>query len=78
MRQIYRFIESLSPLYTVVFLCQLLGVSTSAYYAYIKGSTYVLSPSKRKVSKRVKKIFERHERRYGARRIQSDLGDEGF
>ena len=78
MRQIYRFIESLSPLYTVVFLCQLLGVSTSAYYAYIKGSTYVLSPSKRKVSKRVKKIFERHERRYGARRIQSDLGDEGL
>ena len=59
-------------------LCEVLGVSRSAYYAFMKGSTYQPSSTKAILLKEVKTIFEFHKRRYGSRRIKEDLKDKGY
>lgn len=59
-------------------LCEVLGVSRSAYYAYIKGASHELKREKAELGKAVKEIFMTHKRRYGWRRIQGDLVERGF
>jgi len=48
-------------------------VSESAYHAYRGGKTYVMSAAKAERAKQVREVFERHRRRYGSRRIASEL-----
>lgn len=74
---IYSFVSSISDIYRIKDLCDALGVSKSSYYSYLGGKSYKLSPSKIKKSNAVKTVFERHKGRYGSRRIQSELVDEG-
>ena len=69
----YDVIELLRPDFGVAKLCEVLGVSRSAFYAYSKGSTYRLSDQKSQVGQAVKNVFDEHERRYGWRRIQAEL-----
>ena len=71
-------IEELSEEFDRVALCQVLGVSRSAYYAYRAGESYQLKEEKAMISKEVNTIFHFHKRRYGWRRIQSDLRDQGL
>jgi transposase InsO family protein len=54
-----------------------MSVSRSAYHGYRSGRSYVVSPEKAAVGERVKAIFYRHRRRYGARRIAAELRAEG-
>lgn len=68
----------LSTEFSVVKLCEILGVSRSAYYAYSKGSTYQLSDQKSEVGEAIKEVFEEHKRRYGWRRIQAELASRGI
>ena len=76
---IYAFIrDHTEGVYPVSVVCQVLGVSRSAYYAYRQGLTYMLSESKVLVSEQVKDVFNRHLRRYGSRRIVAELKDQGF
>jgi putative transposase len=65
-------------LYSITVVCQVLGVSRSAYYAYRQGLTYVLSDAKQVQSDRVKIVFKTHFSRYGSRRIVAELRDEGL
>lgn len=58
-------------------VCQIMGVSRSAYYAFIKGLTYQTSTDKQLLLKEVKDIFEFHKRRYGSRRIWEEMKDNG-
>ena len=58
-------------------LCSTLQVSRSGYYRYIKGQSYLLSPTKAAVAQQVKTVFEAHESRYGWRRIQVELAAQG-
>jgi putative transposase len=51
-------------------LCQLLKVSKSAFYDYLKRSQ---EKSVEPLAKEVKDIFWRHRRRYGSRRIHAEL-----
>jgi len=57
-------------------MCKCLGISTSSFYDYKKG------PQKcehsQQLERRVIGIFKEHKRRYGTRRIVSQLGDEGI
>ncbi len=53
-------------------------VSPSAYQAYRSGKTYVLSPVKAELGKRVEAVFYQHRRRYGSRRIQAELAAQGI
>lgn len=64
--------------YSVQELCKVLGVSRSAYYAWRSGQSYRLKDSKAEISQRVKSIFEEHLGRYGSRRIQAELKDQGL
>lgn len=71
-------ITELSEDFSVKVLCEVLGVSRSAYYAYLKGNTYQPSSTKTILLKEVKTIFDFHKRRYGSRRIREELKDNGF
>jgi len=64
--------------FDLVKLCKVLGISRSAYYSYINGKSYVLKGEKAIVSDAVKKVFDAHKKRYGWRRIQAELADEGI
>jgi transposase InsO family protein len=52
-------------------------VSPSAYYAYLSGETYQLSPQKAGVAEQVEAEFYLHRRRYGARRLAAELQAQG-
>ena len=75
---IYDTIQLLSAHFKISVLCATLGVSTSAYYAYLKGDSYVLKEDKQELGKAVAEIFHFHKRRYGWRRIQDDLKARGL
>jgi len=70
-------VKQLSAQYSIQRLCALFGISRSAYYAYHAGSTYHLQGVKQTIANRIKEIFDYHQGRYGSRRIQSVLQDEG-
>jgi transposase len=69
LRLIYQFMQQAEQDYSVGQLCQVLGVSRSAYYAYKAGDTYQLSPQKQQQAEQVKDTFTTHKRRYGSRRL---------
>jgi len=74
----YDAITALSPSFSVLKLCEVLGVSRSAYYAYLSESSYRFGEQKAKVSEAVKEVFDEHKRRYGWRRIQAELADRNI
>ena len=58
-------------------ICETLDVSRSAYYAWIGASPSMREEKDMFLMPIVRKIFHRHKRRYGARRIVEVLGDLG-
>ena len=72
MNEVYEVVQTLSESYAVEFLCRVLGVTRSAYYAYIQGKSYVLKTEKAAIAEEVKRVFDFHKRRYGWRRIQAE------
>jgi transposase InsO family protein len=54
-----------------------MAVSRSGYYNWSAGKSFVQSTEKRRRAEKVKRIFYRHRRRYGSRRIKAQLCDEG-
>ena len=62
----------------MVVLCRVLGISRSAYYDYSTGKSYELKEEKAMISAEIKNIFTFHKRRYGWRRIQAELRDQGI
>jgi putative transposase len=70
-------VDKLSTEYSVRRVCDLLKVSFSSFYAWRRQETYILSEKKVKVGEAVKKVFDAHYRRYGARRIVAELRDNG-
>jgi putative transposase len=54
-----------------------LNVCFSAFYAWKRKVTYVLSESKAELSKQVKEVFMEHRSRYGAIRISKELQARG-
>lgn len=67
-----------AKVYPLQELCRVLEVSRSAYYAWRSGQSYRLKDSKAEISQRVKSVFEEHLGRYGSRRIQAELKDQGL
>ncbi len=56
----------------------MLRISRSAYHAYRRGKSHVLSAAKSAFGERVKAVFDDHRRRYGTRRIAAQLRAEGI
>jgi putative transposase len=67
--------ESLLPL---AFVCQTLEVSRSALYAWQVRQERPRDAGDIELSSTIRRIFHRHKRRYGARRIALDLMDLGI
>ena len=56
-------------------ICDTLAVCRSAYYAWRNGTPSPREQDDTRLGERVTAIFWRHKRRYGARRIASELAD---
>lgn len=69
----YQFVKDHSQQYPAGVLCQVLGVSRSAYYAYAAGQTYPPTASKEQQQTVITALFVEHKRRYGSRRIVKAL-----
>lgn len=69
----YKVVESLSAVYGIRLLCQVLRVCFSAFYAWKRGESHVLGEAKKARAAEVKAVFEAHRRRYGARRVSKEL-----
>ena len=79
MSLVYGFVRDYTEgVYRTQFVCDVLGISRSAYYAYKQGQTYVLRGDKKQISIEVNRVFNEHLRRYGSRRIVAELQDEGL
>lgn len=63
---------------SIVRICEVLGISRNSYYAYHNGKTYVLSEEKERIKTEVKRVFDKHKKRYGWRRIQAELAAENI
>ncbi|WP_394366285.1 IS3 family transposase [Spirosoma terrae] len=56
----------------------MIGVSRSAYYRYLRGDSYQLTPEKTTCQRVVEQVFAEHRRCYGSRRITSELQQKGI
>lgn len=63
--------------FVVESLCSVLAVSRTAYYRYLRGDSYQLTPEKTEYQQLVEQTFAKHKRRYGSRRIKADLQEKG-
>ncbi len=59
-------------------LCKTFEISRSAYYAFKTGQTYQLTDEKVGTLAQVKEVFQVPKRRYGTRRLVSELQDIGL
>ena len=74
----YAAIEQIAdPRLTTVAVCDALDVSRAAYYAWRSSELSTHAARDAELAPLVRTIFWRHRRRYGARRIASELADLG-
>ena len=74
----YHFIEGQRAHYPVRLLCQLLGVPASGYYAWQQTQQQAISQRTPAWETALVKVFGRHKRRYGTRRLQVALRRKGY
>ncbi|MDJ1485554.1 IS3 family transposase [Cytophagaceae bacterium YF14B1] len=58
-------------------LCQVLGVSRSGFYRYLKGETHSVSQQKQEQYQQIEDLFWEHKRRYETRSLQAELMAQG-
>ncbi len=73
----YRFIAAERSHHPVQRLCQVLDVPASGYYAWQAGQQRAVGPSTPAWETALVKAFRYHKRRYGTRRLQVALRQEG-
>jgi putative transposase len=72
----YAFIESNHGTFCVSRMCEIMGVSPSAYYDWLKRPVSARSLDDRRLGEKVKKFHEKSRETYGARRIREDLVED--
>ena len=72
----YAFIERHHETFTVTRMCDLMAVSQSAYYDWLKRPESARSLEDRRLGEKVKQSHEKSRKTYGARRILKDLVDD--
>ena len=76
----FGFIRQQMKAYPVTVLCQVMRVSRSGFYDYLRrfhqGS--VLNPGEQRLKSQMRQIFKSSKASYGSRRIMKQLGDDGF
>lgn len=83
----YCFIQTQSQIYPVQVLCQILELSRSGYYEWLKPpkpptkaapETQSIAVSRASNTQQIKDIFGLHRRRYGTRRLVREMNDRGI
>jgi transposase InsO family protein len=64
--------------FAITTVCDVLGISHSAYYAWRNGAASERQEQEDEMIPLVRALFWKHRRRYGARRLASDLRDLGY
>lgn len=59
-------------------MCNVLGVSQSAFYNFVNGKSYTPSEERLLLSFEVRQIFDFHQKRYGSLRILEDMKELGY
>lgn len=75
---IYQMIQTLSMSFPTRMICELLGVSKTAYYRFCNNKSYQMSEEKTEKLEAVNEVFWEHKRRYGSRRIAAELQEDGY
>ena len=80
MTEVYAAVEAIAgeASFSTATVCDVLAVSRSAYYAWLHGESSSRENETAALTERVRAIFWQHRRRYGARRIASQLTDDGI
>lgn len=73
----YQFIQKQAAAFPVNLLCDVVGVSRSAYYTYVAGQSYQPTAKKEDKAARIIATFQEHKRRYGTRHLVKALQQEG-
>jgi len=77
--EVYSVIEQLEKNnFSATQLCKILSVSRSAYYVWYQGEASISQREDEQLKPMIRSIFRKHRRRYGARRISLELGDDGI
>src|SRR5690348_13976971 len=74
----YQFIEENKQKFTIVVMCEVLGVSESGFYAWRKRPVSQRQREDAQLKEKLRQGFERHQGRYGSPRLHKDLRDEGI
>jgi putative transposase len=74
---VYQFIQQEEASFPVRLLCNILEVSKSSYYAYRAGQTFQVSQTDQLMTSHIREIFWENRQRYGSRRVQKALLEEG-
>ena len=73
----FRFVESHQAQFSVRRMCQVLGVSSSGFYAWLKRASQ-RERNNEVLLQRIREIFERSRQRYGSPRIHAELWSAGW
>ncbi len=74
----YGFIAEQCGQHSVTMVCRVLAVKPGSYYAWRRRGKSARRMSDQDLAARVKAIFVRHQRRYGATRIEKELREAGI
>ncbi len=72
----YAFIKEQQKTYPLTMLCRVMKVRRSCFYQWAKPEA--VDPKKEQVEQEVLSVFRDHKRRYGVRRVLSELQDRGI
>ena len=70
-------IHALKGEFPVVTLCEVLGVSTSGYYAASKRLPSAHAEADKEMAVQIRRIHAAHRGRYGSPRVRAELKDRG-
>ncbi len=69
--------ELVKDQYSVLAVCEALGLTRSRYYTYRRGRMTRRQRDDNRLRPKVRTVFDAHKRRYGARRIAAELRAQG-
>jgi len=71
-------IDAEKATYPVTFICGLLGVSRSSFYAWRNRVESATAARRRELAEQVRRVFDAHAGRYGCRRVAAALNRDGY
>ena len=74
----YELVHSEKAEFPVGLLCDVVGVSRSAYYAWCKGSASQRQIANDRLLAEIRSIHAEHQERYGSPRIRAELAERGL